>query len=162
MAKTDPRMKVIREHIVAESTHDMAGVVGGMTADCFNDVVCVEKPFVGPKAVTERYARHWEGFPDFTVRVRRVLSVGEDVIVTENEWRGTHLGPFLGLAPTGRKVRVRAMVAWHFRGGELQGETIFFDMGSILKQIGAEVSVPAPRRPAARKRARSNGRAAAA
>jgi len=139
------RLAVLREHINAESSHDMRALLEGMTADCFNDVVCVSKPFVGPKRVAERYRNHWAGFPDFKVRVKRFLAADEKSIVTENEWRGTHLGKFLGLEPTGKRVRVRALVVWHFKGNKLWGETVFFDMGSIQKQLGIKVAGRAAR-----------------
>ena len=145
------RLAILREHIKAESTHDMEGVLDGFTARCFNDIASVPKKFVGPKAVAERYRAHWRGFPDFKVRVKRMLAMADDCFVTENEWRGTHLGPFLGFAPTGKKVRVRALVVWHFKGDKLEGETVFFDVGSILKQIGAKVTVPKPRKTGARR-----------
>jgi len=140
------RLAVLREHINAESSHDMRALLEGMTSDCFNDVVCVSKPFVGPKRVAERYRKHWAGFPDFKVRVKRFLAADEKSIVTENEWRGTHLGKFLGLEPTGKRVRVRALVVWHFKGNKLRGETVFFDMGSIQKQLGVKVTGHAARR----------------
>jgi steroid delta-isomerase-like uncharacterized protein len=141
------RLALLREHIEAESAHDMAAVLDGFTARGFNDIASVPKKFVGRKQVAERYRKHWEGFPDFKVRVRRTLAMDDHCFVTENEWRGTHLGPFLGFPPTGKKVRVRALVVWHFKGDLLEGETVFFDVGSILKQIGARITVPAARRP---------------
>ena len=104
------RMAVLREHIRAESQHDIEALLAGMASDCFNDVVGVTKPFVGPEQTAERYRKHWEGFPDFTVRVRRVLCANENCVVTENEWRGTHLGTFLGWPATGKPVRMRAIV----------------------------------------------------
>jgi hypothetical protein len=42
------RMAILREHIHAESVHDMDALIGGMTSDCFNDVVGASEPFVGP------------------------------------------------------------------------------------------------------------------
>ena len=138
------RMEVLREHIRAESEHDMDALLAGMTSDCFNDVVGVPKPFVGPEQAAERYRKYWEGFPDFTVRVRRFLSVDKSTVVTENEWRGTHLGTFLGWPATGKPVRMRAIVVWHFKGDELWGETVFFDNASLLKQIGASIDIPPP------------------
>ena len=62
--------------------------------------------------------------------------------VTENEWRGTHLGTFLGWPATGKPVRMQALVVWHFKGDELWGETVFFDNASLLKQIGAAINIP--------------------
>jgi len=145
------RLAVLREHINAESSHDMQNLLLGMTPDCFNDVACVPKPFVGPKKVAERYRKHWAGFPDFKVRVKRILAADDKCIVTENEWSGTHRGTFLGLRPTGKRVRVRALVVWHFKGGKLWGETVFFDLGSIQKQIGARVLVPSTGRTRSRR-----------
>jgi steroid delta-isomerase-like uncharacterized protein len=145
MADRGAMLKTLREHIVAESTHDMDAVLDGMTSTCFNDIACIPKPFVGPKAVARRYREHWAGFPDFKVRVRKILAVTDRCIVTENEWSGTHRGPFLGFPPTGRKVRVRTAVVWHFRRGKIQGESVFFDLGTVLKQIGATVTVRPPR-----------------
>ena len=140
------RLAVLLEHIKAESTHDMKSLLDGMTSDCFNDVACVPKLFVGPKKVAERYRKHWAGFPDFQVRVKRFLAADHKCIVTENEWSGTHRGTYLGLRPSGKRVRVRALVVWHFKGNKLWGETVFFDLGSIQKQIGAKAVVPAARR----------------
>ena len=144
MKISEKRMAVLREHIKAESEHDMEALLAGMTPDCFNDVVGVPKPFVGSEQTAERYRKHWEGFPDFTVRVRRILSADESCVVTENEWRGTHLGTFLGWPATGKPVRMRAIVVWHFKGDDLWGETIFFDNASLLQQIGASIGIPRP------------------
>jgi steroid delta-isomerase-like uncharacterized protein len=138
------RMAILREHVRAESEHDMETLLAGMTSDCFNDVAGVPKPFIGPEQTAKRYRKHWEGFPDFTVRVRRVLCSDETCVVTENEWRGTHLGTFLGWPATGKPVRMRAIVVWHFKGDELWGETIFFDNASLLQQIGAKIDIPPP------------------
>ena len=138
------RMAVLREHVRAESEHEMDALLAGMTSDCFNDVAGVPRPFTGPEQTAERYRKHWEAFPDFTVRVRRVLCVDQSCVVTENEWRGTHLGTFLGWPATGRPVRMRAIVVWHFKGDELWGETIFFDNASLLQQIGAKIDIPPP------------------
>jgi steroid delta-isomerase-like uncharacterized protein len=138
------RVAILREHIRAESVHDIDALIGGMTSDCFNDVTGAAEPFVGRTQTAERYRRHWEGFPDFTVRVRRILCADESCVVTENEWRGTHLGTFMGWPPTGKPVRMRAIVVWHFKGEALWGETIFFDNASLLKQIGAQIEIPSP------------------
>ena len=82
-----------------------------------NDVVGAPEPFVGPVHTAERYRKDWEGFPDFTVRVRRILSADEACIVTENEWRGTHRGTFMGWPATGKPVRMRAIISRATRCG---------------------------------------------
>src|SRR5260370_36161893 len=108
------RLAVLREHINAESSHNMQDLLHGMTSDCFNDVCCVPKPFVGPKKVAERYRKHWAGFPDFKVRVKRFLAADEKCIVAENEGSGSHRGRFLCLRPDEDDVRVRGLVVGYF------------------------------------------------
>ena len=48
------RMAVLREHIRAESEHDIDALIGGMTSDCFNDVTGAPEPFIGPAQTAER------------------------------------------------------------------------------------------------------------
>ncbi len=131
------RRKVIREHIEQESTQDLKGLLAGMTKDCVCAVNISPKPFRGPKAVADRYLQQWRGFPDFKVRVRRIVAEGDTYVVTENEWRGTHRGPFFGFAPTGKKAKVRACVLWEFRGAQLRSETVYYDLATVLSQLGA-------------------------
>ena len=130
------RRKVIREHIRQESTHDLDGLLAGMTKDCVCAVNISPRPFVGPKAVADRYLQQWRGFPDFKVRVRRIVTEGTDYVVTENEWQGTHLGPFFGIPPTGKRAKVRACVLWEFRGKTLRAETVYYDLATVLSQLG--------------------------
>ena len=130
------RRKVIREHIRQESTQDLEGLLAGMTRDCICAVNISPKPFVGPKAVADRYLQQWRGFPDFKVRVRRIVAEGTHFVVTENEWRGTHRGPFFGIPPTGKRAKIRACVLWEFRGKRLRAETVYFDLATVLTQIG--------------------------
>jgi steroid delta-isomerase-like uncharacterized protein len=130
------RRKVIREHIRQESTQDLKGLLAGMTKDCVCAVNISPRPFVGPKAVADRYLQQWRGFPDFKVRVRRIVAEGTHYVVTENEWRGTHRGPFFGFAPTGKRAKVRACVLWEFRGARLRAEYVYFDLATVLSQVG--------------------------
>ena len=57
-------------------------------------------------------------------------------VVTENEWRGTHRGPFFGIPATGKKAKVRACVLWEFRGDVLRSETVYYDLATVLSQLG--------------------------
>ncbi len=131
------RRQVIREHIRQESTQDLKGLLAGMTKDCVCAVNISPRPFIGPKAVAARYLQQWRGFPDFKVRVRKIIAEGTRYVVTENEWRGTHRGPFFGFAPTGKRARIRACVLWEFRGSRLRAETVYFDLATVLSQVGA-------------------------
>ena len=45
------------------------------------------------------------GFPDAVQRVDEIMALGDTVIVRLT-WEGTHLGEFMGMPPTGKKVSV--------------------------------------------------------
>ena len=147
-------LKTIREHIRQESTQDLDGLLEGMTKDCICAVNVSPRPCVGPKAVADRYLKQWQGFPDFKVRVRRVVAVGKNYVVTENEWRGTHRGPFFGIPPTGRRARVNACVLWEFRGKKLRAEYVYYDLATVMRQLGVlEVKASRAPRPSRRRAA---------
>src|ERR1700730_18927596 len=106
MKISEKRMAVLREHTRAESEHDMEALLAGITSDCFNDVAGVAKPFKGPEQTAERYRKHWEGFPDFAVRVRRILCADESCVVTENVW---HVPGVAADRETGANARDRGV-----------------------------------------------------
>src|SRR5262249_27443162 len=49
---------------------------------------------------------------------------------------GTHTGPFLGLEPTGRRVRVGAFEAWRVQDGRCTEHWLQLDTGDLLRQLG--------------------------
>jgi predicted ester cyclase len=51
-------------------------------------------------------------------------------------WRGTHTGPYGGVAATGKPVEVRDTALWHFQGGKVNEILMLQDQFAILKQIG--------------------------
>ncbi|MFE7135950.1 ester cyclase [Streptomyces sp. NPDC057638] len=56
------------------------------------------------------------GFPDLHVTIEDMSAHGDHVAI-HNTWRGTHLGDFLGLAPTGRAIESRGVVVWRLADG---------------------------------------------
>jgi predicted ester cyclase len=57
------------------------------------------------------------GFPDLYFSVEEQIAEG-DKVVTPFEWTGTHRGEFLGVAATGRHVKVGAWSSIVFRAAE--------------------------------------------
>jgi predicted ester cyclase len=51
-------------------------------------------------------------------------------------WRGTHTGPYGGVAATGKPVEVRDTAIWHFKGGKVTGILTLQDQFAFLKQVG--------------------------
>ena len=51
--------------------------------------------------------------------------------------RGTHLGEFQGIQPTGKKITMSAIVFGRCSGGKVEEEWIVLDQMGLMKQLGA-------------------------
>jgi steroid delta-isomerase-like uncharacterized protein len=136
--RRDAMVAEIHSHLAAESTQNLQALLAGMTEDCYNLVMCDPSPlYRGPEAVARRYRGLWAALPDLQVRLRRVVAVDGELAVTEHTLSGTHGGPLFGVAPTGRPVQVDTVVVWEFAGDRIRGETVYFDLATMLRQVGA-------------------------
>ena len=74
--------------------------------------------------------------PDLEIAVQR-RHVAEDAILVEVVIRGTHLGGWRGLPATGRRVEFALCGVYTFDADDrLAGEKIYYDRGSVLRQLG--------------------------
>ena len=136
--RRDVMVREIKSHLTAESTRDLEALLAGMTEDCYNLVLCDPSPlYQGSEAVARRYRGLWTAFPDLHVRLRRLVAIDGDLAVTEHTLSGTHRGPLFGVAPTGRPVQVETVVIWEFADERIRGETVYFDLATMLRQVGA-------------------------
>lgn len=136
--RRDAMVREIKSHLRAESTQDLDALLAGMTDDCYNLVLCDPSPmYRGAEAVARRYRGLWTALPDLQVRLRRIVAIEDELAVTEHTLSGTHSGPLFGIAPTGRMMQVETVVIWEFAGERIRGETVYFDLATMLRQAGA-------------------------
>lgn len=99
-----------------------------------------------------------EGFPDLKVTIEAMSAHGNHVVI-HNTWRGTHLGDFLGMAPTGRALEFQGIVVWRLLDNGLIAERWGVGVESnMLGELGMRRLAPAARgaaRTASRRGARS-------
>jgi steroid delta-isomerase-like uncharacterized protein len=138
-------VREIKDHLAAESGQNLEALLAGMTEDCYNFVLCDPSPlYRGPRDVAKRYQGLWTALPDLQVRLRRIVAIEGEMAVTEHTVSGTHRGPLFGVASTGRFVQVDTAVIWEFAGELIRGETVYFDLATMLRQIGT-LELPAVR-----------------
>ncbi|MBO4254036.1 ester cyclase [Streptomyces griseorubiginosus] len=75
------------------------------------------------------------GFPDLHVTIED-MSAHADHVVIHNTWRGTHLGDFLGMAPTGRRMESRGVVVWRLVDGLIAERWGIGVESDMLAQLG--------------------------
>lgn len=91
----------------------------------------------GVEAFKDMLAPYLEALPDFKERVLDQVSEG-DRVASRIEGSGTHRGPLLGAAPTGKHVTWTAINICRFRDGKIAEEWVEFDSLSVLEQLGVK------------------------
>lgn len=78
-----------------------------------------------------------EAFPDLRVEVLR--SAGkEDMLAWHFEMSGTHLGDFMGFAPTGRAFRIKAMDMLRMENGRVAEHWGVIDSAAMMEQLALQ------------------------
>jgi predicted ester cyclase len=75
-------------------------------------------------------------FPDFKADIRWQAIEG-DLVTTYKIYSGTHLGLFLGLEGTGRKVTFEAVDAMRVRGGKITDHWGVANLYSLVQQVSS-------------------------
>lgn len=91
------------------------------------------------------------GFPDLHVTIED-MSAHADHVVIHNTWRGTHLGEFLGMPPTGRVVEFTGVVVWRLAGGLIAERWGIGVESNMLAELGMRSLAPGNRSGARRRR----------
>jgi steroid delta-isomerase-like uncharacterized protein len=141
-------VQLAREHFAAESAHDHQRTLATLADDIIYRVVASGVTLHSKAEVARYYDLWWKAFPDVTIEIKRLVASGEWVIC-ENVATATHLGPFLGLAPTGRRVTQHLCALIRVRDGKMVEETVYYDqlerirqLGSILELDGRRLELP--------------------
>ena len=132
------RKSVVADLMSALDRRDIDGVVSYTTPDA------VWHGFAPQPIDTNGYRTaiqvFLDAFTDSHFPVQALVAEG-DRVACLHHLVGTHLGSFQGVAPTGRPVRVGALVTCRFEGDKVAEAWLTADILGLLMQIGA---VPAP------------------
>lgn len=85
-------------------------------------------------------ARDWltsiiAAFPDVRATIEDIVAEGDRVVIRK-VWTGTHDGPFMGVAPTGKKIRFEGIVIWRIEDGKLAERWAQIDRLGLMQQLG--------------------------
>ena len=100
-----------------------------------------EKRVVGIEGFKVARRRRNLAFPDWRVVIEDMVAEDGKVVVRATG-HGTHRGEFIGLAPTGRNVRVSWIASYRVADGKFAEHWQNIDDLGLLKQLGASVSLP--------------------
>lgn len=140
----EANVRLAREHFAAESAHDTPRTLATLADDILYHVVASGATVRGKEAVSKYYDVWWTAFPDVDIQIKRLTASGEYVIA-ENVATATHLGPWLGIAPTGKRVVQHLCAVLRFRDGLMIEETVYYDQIERILQVGASLSLDGKR-----------------
>ncbi|MDQ3755009.1 MAG: ester cyclase [Acidobacteriota bacterium] len=89
----------------------------------------------GPEAMKRHVAEWLASFPDLRFTVEQALAEGDHVI-TRSVMRGTHMGDWLGVAPTGKRVAIRMIVIQRIADGKIAEDWVLVESLGLLQQLG--------------------------
>jgi steroid delta-isomerase-like uncharacterized protein len=134
--RTAVRIALVEEHIRLENEHDLDGVLRTFGDAAGYDDEAWGEHHEGRTGVRAFYEQLMKALPDLEISVQRRY-VADDAIVVEVVIRGTHLGGWRGLPATGRRIEFPLCGVYTFDGEDrLAGERIYYDRGSVLRQLG--------------------------
>jgi len=85
--------------------------------------------------VRRLYTHMREAFPDFHAEIHWQLAEG-DRVTTFKTYHGTHEGPFLGIAPTHRKIHFESVDVMRVQNGKITDHWGVGNLLSLMQQIG--------------------------
>ncbi|MGC2195232.1 MAG: ester cyclase [Terriglobales bacterium] len=130
------RIAVVEQHIRLENEHDLEGVLRTFGDTARYDDEPWGKHYEGRNGVRLFYEQLMKALPDLEIEVQR-RHVTDEAILVEVMIRGTHLGSWRGLPPTGRHVEFPLCGIYTFDADDrLAGEKIYYDRGTVLRQLG--------------------------
>src|SRR5437016_154389 len=94
----------------------------------------------GPEGFRQGIAQFLAAFPDLQGTIEDIVAEG-DRVATRQTWRGTHLGVFAGVPPTGKRVTFANMDIYRFEDGKAVEEWFSMDIFGLMQQLGA---IPTP------------------
>ena len=129
---------VLDEHLGAENRHDVAAIMATFAADAV--VVFGGVPYQGHDTIRRLHEELGFGgagaFSDLAIVELRRHRAG-DVIVVEQELRGTHTGAYEGYGATGREVAVPVCTIYEFDAdGLIVSERPHVDRWLLMRQLG--------------------------
>ena len=133
--------KMLEDYYAAWNEHDVEKAASFFT----DDLVYEDVPMAAVQRNKKEFKDSWNTFftkcPDFKLEFK--ASFATDAWAG-SEWvmSGTHAGDWPGMPATGKKFSVRGASICELRGGKLRRESLYWDMVSLLQQLGFMPQMP--------------------
>jgi steroid delta-isomerase-like uncharacterized protein len=125
---------------IAYNNKDWNAAKAALTPDFLYDEVATNRKIQGADEVITAWQGWGAAFPDSKATFDKAHASG-DTVVLEVTWRGTHKGPLQTatrqIPATGKAIEIRACQVFEIAGGKAKSMRHYWDMATMLQQIGA-------------------------
>jgi hypothetical protein len=126
---------ILFSHMKAESAHDLENTLATIHPEAVFHDQPVGLHLKGRNEVAKHYKLWWHAFGVQTDG-GALHWVNDNLMIGESHFVGEHIGPFLGIEPTNKSIRFPFTVYVGFKDGLLFSERFFYDLNTVMKQIG--------------------------
>lgn len=132
-------IQAARGVVEAFNASDWEGYKAALTSDSVYDEVGTSRRVQGAGNIIQHMQGWKVGMPDVKGTVTNTYATGNTVVV-ELTWKGTHTGPLEGptgtVQATGKQQTTRSSWVLNFDGGKVKESRQYFDMLSLMQQLG--------------------------
>jgi len=134
-------VKMLEDYYAAGNSHDVEKAASFFT----DDLVYEDVPMAAVQRNKKEFRDSWNAFfttcPDFKLEFKAIFATDA---WAGSEWimSGTHAGDWPGMPATGKSFSVRGASICELRGGKLRRESLYWDMVSLLQQLGFMPEMP--------------------
>jgi len=121
-----------QRHSIAEDRRDIDGLIATLAPDCVYEIVGSGLRWDGHAGARAFYTELFAAFPDNSFALTDIV-IGPQGVFESVVLEATHQGPFAGLPPTGRRVRLELAILfpWDPETQRFSGEQIFIDRQAL-------------------------------
>ncbi len=130
------REAVVREHMASENEHRFEDTLATFAHPRY-ELIGTGQVYDGAEEVRAYWSASRTAFPDQRNEIRAIHLAGPTVVV-EFELFGTHAGSLDGSEPSGLSFQCPMVALFAFEGDRIVRERVYFDAGTIYRQIGEE------------------------
>ena len=132
-------VQAAKDSVIAYNNKDWQAARASLTSDFVYDEVATNRKTKGIDETLTLWKGWAAAFPDSKATFHDAYVSGNKVVI-ELTWKGTHTGPLQlpkgPIAATGKKIEMRACCVLQMEGEKVELERQYFDMATMLQQLG--------------------------
>ncbi|HET8623855.1 MAG TPA: ester cyclase [Gemmatimonadales bacterium] len=141
MTSPQQLIEIAKAPLIAYNDKKWDAAKNAITTDFVYDEIATRRKVQGADQTLEIWRGWATAFPDSRATFHGAFASG-NTVVFEVTWNGTHQGalqtPTGSIAPSGRRIEIRACCVVEVAGEKAKLQRHYFDMLTLLEQLGVK------------------------